>query len=71
MAKTWSGARGTADKIHKTITLHYYSGKTNLKDHVRTMFWPLKGNILAIFRKRGHWDTPRFVKFGMDHTWAH
>ena len=51
--------------------LDYDSGRTNLKDQVRTMYWPLKGHILAIFRKRGLWDTPRIVKFGMEHPWAH
>ena len=64
--------------------IDYDSGRTNLKDHVRTMFWPqkghipcedyvvtIKGHILAISRKKGLWDTSRFVKFGMDHPWAH
>ena len=51
--------------------IDYYSGRTNLKDHVRTMFWPQKGHILAISRNRGLWDTPRIVKFGMEHPWAH
>ena len=27
--------------------INYDSGRTNLKDHVRTMFWPWKGHILA------------------------
>ena len=35
------------------------------------MFWPWKGHILAISRKRGLWDTPRNMKFGMEHPWAH
>ena len=38
-----------------------------------TMAWPCldHGRILAISRKSGIWDTPRIVKFGMDHPWAH
>ena len=39
--------------------------KNNLKDHVRTMFWPQKGHILAISWRRGPWDTPCIVKLGM------
>ena len=31
----------------------------------------IKGPFLAIFRKRGLWDTPRIVKFGMEHPWAY
>ena len=27
----------------------------------------IKGHIVAISRERGLWDTPRIVKFGMDH----
>ena len=50
--------------------IDYDSGRTNLKNHVRTMFWPWKGHVLAIFRKRGLWDSPRIVKFGMEHPWA-
>ena len=49
----------------------YDSGRTTLKDHLRTMFWPYKGHILAISRKRAQWDTPRIVKFGMEHLLAH
>ena len=51
--------------------IDYDSGKNNLKDHVRTMFWPSKGPFLAIFRKRGLWDTSRISNFGMDHPWAY
>ena len=37
------------------------------EDHV----WAIKGHILAISRKGELWDTPRIVKFGMKHPWAH
>ena len=50
--------------------IDYDSGRTNLKDHVKTIFWPWKGHILAISRKRGWWDTTRIVKFCMEHPWA-
>ena len=49
----------------------YDSGRTNLKEHVRTMFWPWKGHILSISRKSGLWDTPGIVKFGMDPPLEH
>ena len=51
--------------------IDYESGRTNWKDHVRTMFWPYKGHILAVSRKMALWDTPRIVKFGMEHPGAH
>ena len=51
--------------------IDYDSGRTIVKDHVKTFFWPWNGHILAIFRKRGWWDTPRSVKFGMEHPCAH
>ena len=51
--------------------IEYDSGTLNSKDHVRTMFWPYKGHILAISRKSGLMDTPRNMKFGMDHPWEH
>ena len=36
----------------------YDSGRTNFKDHVRTMFWPQKGHILAISRERKYGIHP-------------
>ena len=42
-----------------------------MKDHVRTIFWPKKGHMLAKSRIRGLLDTARIVKFGMEHPWAH
>ena len=41
--------------------INYDSGRTNPRDHVRTMFWPKKGHISAIFRKRELWNTPRIL----------
>ena len=52
-------------------TLILIQEKTNVMDHMMTMFWSYKGQILAIFRKMGLWDTPRIVKFGMEHPWTH
>ena len=37
------------------------------EDHVLS----IKGHILAISRKNRLWDTPRIVKFGIQHPWAH
>ena len=37
------------------------------EDHVLA----IKGHILAISGKRGLWDTPCIVKFGMEPSWAH
>ena len=51
-------------------TLIIIQEEPNLKDHARTMFWPWKGHILVISRKRGWWDTSRIVKFCMDHPLA-
>ena len=51
--------------------IDYDSRRNNLKEQVRTMFWPWRGHILAISREKGLWDTPRIVKFGMEHPWAH
>ena len=51
--------------------IDYDSRRTNLKEHMRTMFWSYEVHILAISRKRGQWDTPRILKFGMDHPWEH
>ena len=52
-------------------TLILIQEKNNLKDHMRTMFWPYKGHILAISRKKGLLETLRIVKFGVEHPWAH
>ena len=47
--------------------IDYDSGRINLKDHVLA----INGPYLAISKKRGLWDTPKIVKFGMEHPGAH
>ena len=50
--------------------IDYDSGRLNLKELVRTMFWPSKGHILVISRNWGLLDTPKIVKFGIEHPRA-